>query len=415
MTAQKQALQGLRHTVLELWEHGHWFARQIWDQFLAYDCLGRASSLTYTTLFAVVPMMTVTYAMFSVIPEFSSVEAKIQNFVFQNFVPDSSSMVQEKLAEFSSRAKNLTAIGFVFLFVTAFMMLVTIERAFNTIWKVREPRRGFQRFLLYWGVLSLGPPLMAGGAFISIYLLSLPLVSDFDTFGIGEVLLGYVPVLFSIATFTVLFYAVPNTRVPFRHALLGGIFTMFAFETAKDVLPLVVRNSTMNAVYGTFAAVPLFLAWLWLVWVIVLAGATFVRTLSLERGHRDRAPEPAVIKCARILQLLYDAHQDGRGLDDQDIRRAVPLKAEEHDRIFEVLEGQRLIQRSDQDEWLLGRSLKTVSLWDLYKGLPEGLSVDRLEKVDGMEHIVGPLRSLAQFGSNEMSVSLDQLFAGATR
>ena len=396
------------------WDHLRWFVNQMMDQFLAHDCISRAASLTYTTLFAVVPMMTVAYAMFSVFPEFSTLGEKIQVFVFDNFLPDISSVVQEKLGEFSERAKNLTAVGFAFLFVTAFMMLVSIEGAFNTIWHVPEPRRGLQRFLLYWGVLSLGPPLMAAGAFISLYLVGLPLVSDLDTFGLGQLVLGYLPVLFSVATFTVLYYAVPNCHVPLKHALTGGFVAMLALEVAKGILPFIVRNTSMNAVYGTFAAIPLFLTWLWLVWVIVLTGATLVRTLSLRREPEENEPEPLVIKCSRILQLLYDAHLEGRSITDVEINRTVVLNQQEHERIFGVLQGWNLMHLTEDERWILGRNLKSISLWELYKKLPEGLSIDRLSRVEGMDNVVEPLRALAQFGSNEMSVSLDTVLGGSS-
>ena len=154
------------------YEGVRWYVQQLVQQFLAHDCLASAGALTYTTLFAVVPMMTVIYTMFSLLPEFDAIGQLIQDFVFENFVPDSSALVRDKLLEFSERARNLTVAGFSFLFVTAFLMLVTLEKAFNAIWRVPEPRRGLQRFLLYWGVLSLGPPLVAGGLIMSVYVAS---------------------------------------------------------------------------------------------------------------------------------------------------------------------------------------------------------------------------------------------------
>ena len=115
-----------------MWRPLAWYFRQVGAQFLVHDCLSRAGELTYTTLFAVVPMMTVAYAMFSLLPEFEALGERIQQFIFNNFVPDSSAVVQERLVEFSERARQLTAVGFVVLFVTAFLMLVTIEKTFNT-------------------------------------------------------------------------------------------------------------------------------------------------------------------------------------------------------------------------------------------------------------------------------------------
>ena len=383
------------------------------QQFLDHSCLTQAGALTYTTLFAVVPMMTVAYAMFSVLPEFESVGERIQQYIFANFVPDSSAAVQEKLVEFSERARGLTAVGFVVLFVTAFLMLVTIEKTFNTIWQIAEPRRGLQRFLVYWGVLSLGPPLIAGGLFISLYLISLPLVSDLDTFGIGSVLLGYLPMTLTAAGFTVLFYAVPNCHVSILHAVLGGTLTMFAFEVAKQLFALVVANSSIEPIYGTFAAVPLFLSWLYLVWVLILSGAIFVRTLALTRDIDPQDSEPLLVKCSRILQLLYDAHMEGRSLSDMEMREQVALSRVQYEGVFAALQDLRLLSQTEDEKWSLGRNLKGLTLWELYQRLPEGVDQGRLQTVTDMNHVVEPLLSLVTFGSNQMSISLDTVFGSS--
>lgn len=391
-----------------------WYVRELWSQFLDADCLARAGALTYTTLFAVVPMMTVAYAMFSVLPEFADVGERVQGFLFKYLVPSSSELLQEKLVEFSERARQLTAIGFVFLFVTAFLMLVNVEKTFNAIWHVSEPRRGLQRFLLYWGVLSLGPPLIAGGLIISLYLISLPLVSGLDSLGLRSVILGYAPYLLTTAGFTVLYYAVPNCHVPFRNALVGGFLTMSLFELAKYVFTLVVRNSSIEPIYGTFAAVPLFLVWLYLVWVLVLSGAILVRTLSLKPEIEEERPEPPLVKCARILELLYAAQLDGVAVTDVEIAAAVPMTRQERDRVFEVLHGFRLLSQSDDDGWILARNLKALTLWDLYQKLPEEVDLERLSRVEGMKNVIEPLKALVQFGSNEMAVSLDRVLGGTT-
>ncbi len=174
-----------------------WFVRQIVAQFGAHGLLDSAASLTYTTLFAVVPLMTVSYTILSMFPDFSTMGQQIQAFVFQNFVPASSAVIQERLEDFSRQARELTIAGFAFLLVTAFMMLVTMEKAFNEIWQVAEPRRGMQRFFVYWAVLTCGPPLVVAGLLISSYLISLPLISNPDTVVARQALLGWLPVLFS--------------------------------------------------------------------------------------------------------------------------------------------------------------------------------------------------------------------------
>lgn len=395
-----------------IWIPGRWYARQIVSQFLENDCASKAAALTYTTLFAVVPLMTVLFTMFSIMPEFEGLQDRVQEFLFNNFVPDSSAAVQEKLIEFSERARRLTAAGFIFLFVTAFLLLVTIEQTFNKIWQVSAPRRGLQRILVYWAVLSLGPAMIIAAVGMSLYFASLPLVSDLDFFGAGSAILRNLPLLMTWIAFTVLYMAMPNTPVRFSHALAGGFLTMLSFEMAKVVFNKVVVNSSIAPIYGTFAAVPFFLFWMYMVWVLVLCGAIVVRTMSLQHEEAAEQDEPMLVKCSRVLELILGGHLQGRGVSEAEIRN-LALTPYEYDRVFKVLRDLKVLARDEDDCWILGRSLKTLTLWDLYQRLPEGLNVERLEAVHGMDNVVEPLKSLVQFGSNQMSVSLDAVFGGA--
>lgn len=394
----------------QAWLVARWHALQMWRQFFEHDCMSAAGALTYTTLFAVVPLVTVTYIIFSLIPEYDDLGEQVQQFIFTNFVPGSSDVVQEKLTEFAESARDLTAVGLFILFGTAFMLLVTIEKSFNTIWHVPEPRRGMQRFLLYWGVLSLGPISIVAGIISSVYLMSLPLVSDLDAFGLRETLLGFFPVLVSVGGFTLIYFAVPNCHVPFRHALIGGVVTTLVFQAALNLFAVMSRGFSYDAIYGTFAALPVFLLWLYFVWVIVLCGAIFVRSLSLSRQD-DEAREPLMIKATRILRMLHDAHMDGSTITDRDITQQIVLDQEEHDKIFRVLQDLKVLGQADDERWILGRNLKAITLWDLYQQLPEGLELEVLRRIDDLPQVVEPLIAITQFGSNEMSVSLDVVFA----
>ncbi|MEM7100703.1 MAG: YihY family inner membrane protein [Pseudomonadota bacterium] len=386
-----------------------WYMQQMWRQFFEHDCMAAASALTYTTLFAVVPMMTVTYLIFSLIPEYNDLGEQVQQFIFNNFVPGSSEIVQEKLSEFAQRARDLTAVGLFILFGTSFMLLMTIEKSFNTIWHVPEPRRGMQRFLLYWGVLSLGPISIIAGIVSSVYLMGLDLVPDLDRFGLGQTLLGYFPILVSVGGFSLIYYAVPNCRVQLKHAVVGGVVTTMVFQLALNLFGQMSKGFSYNAIYGTFAALPVFLLWLYFVWVIVLCGAIFVRSLALMRQD-DEAREPMIIKATRILRLLHDAHMDGTSITDRDIQEQVVLDQEEHDKIFRVLQDMKVLGLTDNERWTLSRNLKMITLWDLYCQLPEGLDLESLRKINDLPQVVEPLKSITQFGSNEMAVSLDVVF-----
>ncbi len=389
-----------------------WLSSQIVAQFGAHGLLNNAAALTYTTLFAVVPLMTVSYAMLSMFPDFAVVGQQIQAFVFENFVPASSAEIQQKLNDFSNQARSLTIAGFVLLFATAFLTLISVEQAFNEIWQVTVSRRGLQRFLVYWGVLTFGPPLVVGGLLVSSYVMSFPMLSDPGTMGARATLLGYLPPLLSCVAFTVLFAAMPNCRVRIKDALIGGVLTTLFFEAAKRLFTEFVANANMQLIYGTFAAVPLFLAWLYLVWVLILSGAIVVRTLGLERDDVRSDGAPPLVQCVRMLAFLHSAHLQGRTVTRGDLNDAVKLSRSERDLVLGVLTELQLLSNGEHDVVLLGRDLRAVSLLQLVHRLPQGLGLEQLEAVQDLPRLIEPLRDYARCGAERLAVDVDWVVSG---
>lgn len=343
----------------------------LFRRFLTDRAINSAAALTYTTLFAVVPMMTVTFAMLSAIPAFQESGEQIQNFIFHNFVPSSGETVQQYLREFTAQARKLTWVGVVVLAVTAFMMLVTIEKAFNAIWRVRQPRRGISSFLLYWAILSLGPILLGAGFAATTYIASLSLLSGPDALVGAQTLLGFAPVLTSVAAFTLLYSSVPNARVPVQHALAGGLFTAVLFELAKGLFGLYVSFfPAYQLIYGAFATVPLFLLWIYLSWLIVLFGAELVCNLSSSRHWRRRAL-PRTLVLLGVLRVFYRAQLRGRPVSYADVQReGWPVPDDEWAEVTEFLVSEQLICRASGGAWVLCRDLQHYSLHQLLMSSP---------------------------------------------
>ncbi|MFC5698139.1 virulence factor BrkB family protein [Pseudomonas sp. GCM10022186] len=347
------------------------FWRFLLQRFIADRGTNSAAALTYTSLFAVVPMMTVTFTMLSAIPAFQGTGEQIQSFIFRNFVPSTGETLQEYLRGFTVQARHLTWVGVGLLVVTAFMMLVTIEKAFNTIWRVRQPRRGVSSFLLYWAILSLGPLLLGAGFAVSTYITSLSLISGPDALYGAKTLLGVMPLLSSIAAFTLIYAAVPNARVPVRHAVVGGVFTALLFEAAKALFGLYVSFFPgYQLIYGAFATVPLFLLWIYLSWVIVLFGAELVCNLSTPWHWRRRAL-PRLLVLLGILRVFHDRQMRGMPVRHLDVQRAGwHLPEDEWLEMLELLESQHLVCRASGGAWVLCRDLSGYSLYQLLSHMP---------------------------------------------
>jgi len=293
------------------------FARFVLRRFLADNCRQNAMVLTYTTLFAVVPVMTVTFAILSAIPSLQHVSTDIQAFIFSHFIPSTGMEVQAKLQEFSEQARGLTVIGIGMLFVTAIMLLVTIEHSFNQIWKVRQERKGVVSFLRYWAVLSLGPLLLGAGFAISSYLTSLRLFSEAAS-AVGGVIPGLqlLPFITTALAFSLLYITVPNCKVPLKAGFAGGLFAAFLFEMAKGAFGLfVTRFSSYTLVYGAFAAFPVFLIWMYLSWMIILFGVEVTRGLAVFR-HTGMVSRHPVLALLDVLQLFWRKQQHGASVSD---------------------------------------------------------------------------------------------------
>jgi membrane protein len=352
------------NNLLEFW-------RFLFQRFMADQGTSNAAALTYTTLFAVVPMMTVTFSMLSAIPAFQDTGEQIQSFIFRNFVPSAGETLQQYLRDFTTQARQLTWIGVAALAVTAFWMLVTIEKTFNTIWRVRQPRRGVSSFLLYWAILSLGPLLLGGGFAISTYFTSLSLISGPDALLGAQAFLKFMPLLFSVAAFTLLYATVPNAQVPIRHALMGGLFAAILFEVAKMMFGLYVRLFPgYQLIYGAFATVPLFLLWIYLSWLIVLFGAELVCNLGFSQQWRKRAI-PLLLMVLGVLRVFYERQQSGLKVRLRDVQRQGWLLAEhEWEEILVFLEQQKLIAPTGSGTWVLSRDLAHYSLQQLLSHSP---------------------------------------------
>ena len=238
-------------------------------------CLRVAAALSFTTLLALVPFVTVVFSMMSLFPVFEQWGQALDEFMYRNFVPAVGEDVKSYLSQFTQQAGRLTAVGLVFLLISALLLLATIEDNFNEIWRVRKGRRFIQRLLAYWTVISLGPLLMMVSLSLTSYIFSLPVISTQpELLGVKHTLLGLLPWLFETVAFVLFYMAVPNCVVRFRDAFVGGLIATLLFELAKRGFALYVLNfKSYEVIYGALAAIPIFLIWVYLSWFIVLIGA----------------------------------------------------------------------------------------------------------------------------------------------
>jgi len=259
------------------------FYNQTWFQFVLFvlrrfeadRCREMSGSLTYTTLFAVVPMLTVFLVIISSIKALEPARQQLQQLIYSNFLPKTTIAFDKALSAFTDKSSNLTIIGVLFLFFTTVMMLTSIETVFNRIWRVKETRGGILGFMRYWTIISLGPILLGSAFVISSTLASLNVLSNnFAGYELdGAFVLWSISFALTVLGFFILYWTIPNRNVPIKAAFISGIFASVIFELLKNLFGNIMTNFTSyQIIYGAFAAIPIFLLWVFLTWNIILLG-----------------------------------------------------------------------------------------------------------------------------------------------
>jgi len=329
-------------------------ARTLRERFRE-DHLGlTASSLTFTTLIALVPLVTVMLAVFSAFPMFASFQTALEQYFLQSLVPDGiAKPVLGALTQFAAKATRLGAVGLVVLVFTALALMLTIDRALNAIWRVRRPRPIAQRVLVYWAALTLGPLLLG----VSLSLTSAVLTASKAVFGAlpGGVglLLEAVEFLLLAAGMAGLYHYVPNTDVRWRHAIAGGLFVAFGLELAKRGLAWYVSlMPTYSMIYGAFATVPIFLLWIYVGWVIVLWGAVvaaYAPSLSMHIARQPATPGHRFTLALAVLGELSRAKQGVQhGLTLAELAAAISTDPLQVEPIVDALLAQDWVARLDE-------------------------------------------------------------------
>ncbi len=389
----------------------------LWRRFNNDQCMRSAAALTYMSLFALVPLMTVMYSILSAIPALQGVGEQAQAFVFDNLMPSADAEVETYLSEFSMKARNLTGLGIGFLVVTAVLMLRSIESAFNTIWRTRKNRSPVASFLLYWAVLSLGPLFIGLALGISTYLVSVKVFFDeYDAIGISGFLLQLAPLLLSATAFSLIYAAVPNCRVPLGHALIGGIITALIFNLARELFTRAVMGASYTVIYGAFAAFPLFLLWLYLSWNIVLAGGIVVHSLSAFQ-HEVAGKKPLLLKALGALHLLWQHQQRGESLAEATLlehrnRDTHGLDSDTWCRLRDLFLHHKLILIDEKGRYLLARDLHKVSYCQLKEWVNgEVATIDETAAQGSWQDTAYQLLQVQREQQRElMNISLGELF-----
>ncbi len=349
------------------------FSRHLGNHFREDRSFEAAGALSYTSLLALVPLLTVMLGVISAFPVFDRWADDIEAYIFANFVPAAGDAVREHLNTFIDNTAGLTGAGTVLLIATAILLMATIEKSLNRIWRVRAERRPITRLVIYWAVLTLGPLLMGASMVLTSYLAAWPLLAPEIVRGaLQGLMLQLTPFFVSLMGFTLLFMIVPNRRVRWHHALAGAVVSAILFELAKRGFVWYVTNfPTYERLYGALATIPLFLIWLYVSWVVILLGASLsaaLTTFNYRSSDWRWSPRQEFALALRLMGHFWQAQRRGQALSVVELLGREPAARDlQLRRILGWFADAGFIHRDDEGDWLLSSDLDELSLIELYR------------------------------------------------
>lgn len=343
--------------------------RRLFSDRLTYA----AAALTYTTLLSIIPLMAVAFSILAIFPIFQAFHSSIQNFIFSNFVPASGKVVQSHIEDFLGQVTKLSFWNMLFLFVTAMLTMITIERALNDVWHIPARRRGLSAILRYWAILSLSPIALGISIMVTTYILSMRwLVGTVTYLGLNTLFLHALPFLVMWFILSFLYVAIPNCRVPWRCGILGGLFAALIFEVAKKgFLFYITRSHTYQVLYGALAVIPFFFIWIYLSWLIVLLGALVSNVTATEYYSRRGGVLDGFSHALLWIRELWYAQHDGNSLSIADLYRRCPAHYKVNpERQMRYLCENGIVQMTDDGSYVLVRDISEFTVAELHELLP---------------------------------------------
>lgn len=399
------------------------FGHFVWRRFVDDKCFETAGALSYTTLVSLVPLTVAVFAMFSVFPVFASARDTLLDFVFRNFVPAAGRHVQAALTTFANNAKGLTGISILVMLFSAVSILVSIEDRLNRIWRVKRARGWGSRLLLYWAALSLGPILIVGGIAATSYVMAMPMLQGAagQISSIGHPMLSVLPFVVTFITLWLMYSYIPNCKVSRQDAAIGALLGAVLFEIVRWGFTLFVhRAQTYQMIYGAaLAAIPIFLLWIYLSWVIVIFSASIAASAAAFDYHapKQMLPEGAeFLGLMVVLRHFIDAQRTGDSLDQAQVREREPyLRSSLVAECFDDLNRAELIQRADNGRWLLIRSLDSTDLLRVYRNTRFRLLLHPVQEASALDIELPPqlLALLAEAAATleaQLRCKLDQVY-----
>ncbi len=336
----------------------------LWYNELIKDrCPQRAASLTYTTLLAIFPLIAVV-ALFvpAIFGGYEEMHIQVIRFLEEILIPSAGQRIESTIRTyFDTFRENSVGVGFfgvIGLMLSAVALFASVDKSFNAIWMSRSRRSKMHLFTRFTSMLILIPIFIGGSIMLTVELKSrLALV--------GNVLAFIMPYLLTCSALTLAFYMIPNTRVNFLFAVIGGVTSGLLWEIAKVGFSFYVAAPQIGLIIKSLGVIPIFLIWIYFSWLIVLVGCEFAFVLQFYRRLQVEtfSKRPCITIDSRLIFLVFMIIADHfqrnlGGVSFQSLISKVPIKVPEMEQIIELLKGAGIITESQNGTFILARPLE---------------------------------------------------------
>lgn len=333
------------------------------ELFITNNLSSLASALTYSSILSAVPILAIVFAIARGFGFGALIEEKLRENV--RFTPEMTQTILDFINSYLERARGgvFIGVGLVMLLYTLINLTSNIETSFNTIWKVQTSRNIYRRVVDYVSVFFFLPIIIVVTSGLQIFLVTAThLLPAYELVSGGiQLAVELTPYILSALAFICLYKLMPNTDVHWSATILPGILAGLAFQALQwFYINSQVWISSYNAVYGSFAAIPLFMLWMQISWTICLFGAQLAYANQMEADFAFEKRAPHLSRAAhdrvaiRLMQHLCDAFQNGEAPTAQQLANATAtplslvnnilyeLQADaQHPLVSEVLRGRR--------------------------------------------------------------------------
>lgn len=402
-----------KDTIIAIPRRIYHFTKNLVKQFYRDQCTQVSAALTYTTLLAIVPLLAIALMVVRQMPFFPDLLNYLLVFLQNIFSPNISSIIEEYLLVFAGKATHLANLSLLIFFVTSLMTLHTIDTTLNRIWHIEPQRKIFITIAIYTGTLILAPLMIGLSILLTTYLEALPYISETLEFtGLHLPFFSLWPVILVGVIFTLMYKTIPNVHIFWRHAITGGTIAAILFEFSKQAFAMYLEwFPTYELIYGSIAAIPLLLIWIYTGWLVVLLGAEITFLL----GQTHLAPYGRGTTLLVLYDILRQIRTTEKPVSTSKLQKtgqwnnAIILKS------IQILQQSGIIFKNRKRNWELSEQFSELTLYDLmlFSGLvlPEP-SEEWIIQSEANKHLADKLINIKNTAISFRSIKVSGLLQG---